>query len=269
MRFSIEFLGSGTSVGVPVIGCGCAVCHSSDPRNNRLRSSALVRSYDAGGKVETTVLIDTSADFRQQMLRAGVRQLDAVIITHHHADHIAGIDDVRRFNTLQNRVIDCYASFATLDSLRKSFGYVFAPGGMLRPGLPNLKACPVAYGDKFRIGSLTFKALELDHQIITTLGLRISCGAGGPDLAYCLDVKRIPPAVRAELAGVDTLVLDMLREKSHPTHLNLDEALEIVRALKPRRTVFSHLAHEVDHAAFQEKLPQAIRLAHDGLIVAL
>ena len=140
MKFSLEILGSGTSVGVPVIGCACAVCTSTDPRNNRLRSSALVRGYDGGGQLETTVIIDTAPDFRQQMLRARVQKLDGVIITHYHADHVVGIDDVRRFNSIQKRVIDLWATPETLASLRRSFGYVFQESGDVRPGLPCLRA---------------------------------------------------------------------------------------------------------------------------------
>src|SRR5437868_3297962 len=139
MKFTVEILGSGTSVGVPAIGCDCAVCTSTDPLNKRLRSSILLRSYDECGKNDTTIVVDTTPDFREQMLRSKVKQLDAVIITHYHADHVVGIDDVRRFNWMQQRVLDCHAAEPTLNQIRQSFGYVLSDHGQLRMGLPCLK----------------------------------------------------------------------------------------------------------------------------------
>jgi len=267
-KLSLEFLGSGTSVGVPAIGCDCAVCASADPRNKRLRSSALVRGFTAAGRPATTVVIDTSADFRQQMLRSRVRALDAVLMTHHHADHVVGIDDVRRFNALQNTPLDCWATPETLASLRRSFEYVFVDDDSLRWGLPCLRPRPFAYGQPFEVGCLRIEPLEQDHTVIVSSGFRITC-AGSPALAYCLDLKRFPPATIERLKGVHTLVLDMLREKPHPTHLSLGEALEIVAEIKPKRTYFAHIAHEVDHAVLQARLPRGVWLAYDGLVVDL
>ena len=264
-KFSLEFLGSGTSVGVPVIGCDCAVCMSEDPRNKRLRSSALVKAYDDSGAVTTTVLIDTTPDFRIQMLRAKVRRIDAVIISHYHADHVVGIDDIRRYNGMQNAVIDCWCTAQTEESLRRSFGYVF---GELRPGLPCLKARTMIFGEPFEIGTLKFEPLRLDHHVMDTAGFRIS-SRGSAALAYCLDVKRVPAETIQALRGTDTLVLDMLREKIHPTHMNLEEALAVVKQVEPRRTWFGHIAHEVDHALLETKLPPEIRIAYDGLVLEL
>ena len=268
MKFSVEILGSGTSVGVPTIGCDCAVCLSTDPLNKRLRSSILVRSYDANGRNDTTVVIDTTPDFRTQMLRANVKHIDAVIITHYHADHVVGIDDVRRFNLLQNRVIDCYSTAPTLKQIKHSFDYVLVENDKLRMGLPCLKAREVVYGTKFEIGALEFLPIELDHTIIKTMGLIIT-SRGSKALAYCLDVKIIPELAYVGLRGTDTLVLDMLREKAHPTHLNFEEAQAAMQRIGPRRTFFGHIAHEVEHRSFEAKLPADVRLAYDGLVIEM
>ncbi|MCY3023620.1 MAG: MBL fold metallo-hydrolase [Planctomycetota bacterium] len=268
VKLSLEFLGSGTSVGVPCIGCDCPVCTSTDPLNKRLRSSALVRGYDAAGNVATTVVIDTSADFRQQMLRAGVRHLDAVLISHHHADHVVGIDDVRRYNALQNAPLDCWATPGTLATLRQSFWYVFSDVDYVRWGLPCLRPRPIAHGQPIEVGCLRIEPLALDHEVIQNTGFRITCD-GSAALAYCLDVKRIPPESYARLKGTHTLVLDMLRETPHPTHMSLSEALEAVARIAPQRAWFAHIAHEVDHRALEARLPPHIRVAYDGLVLEI
>ena len=268
MRLSLEFLGTGTSVGVPVIGCDCAVCTSEDALNKRLRSSALVRGYDSAGALRNTVVIDTTPDFRQQMLRSRVRRLDAILLTHFHADHVVGIDDMRRYNAMQNEVLDCFASPETLAGLRRSFGYAFADDGNLHWGLPCIKGRPLEAGQRFEIGCLQFEALDQDHVIVRSLGFLIRV-AGGPALAYCLDVKGFPEQTLRALEGVDTLVLDMLRPKPHPTHLSFDEALAVVERLRPRRTFFGHMAHEVEHREFSARLPAGVALAYDGLVLEM
>lgn len=265
MRLTLEFLGSGTSVGVPCVGCQCSVCMSTDSRNKRLRPSVLVRAWD-GERLLTTVIIDTGPDFRSQMLRANVQRLDAVIISHYHYDHVVGIDDVRRYNHLQHQIIDCWGSMATLDRLRHSFAYVFTTSDELRPGLPNIRTKTIVPYEPFFIGPLQFEPLEQDHAVMPSLGFRISA-EGSPAIAYCLDVKTIPAQSYDRLAGVDTFIVDMLREKLHPTHMNLDEALEAVARIKPRRAFFSHIAHETDHALVESKLPAHVRIAYDGLIL--
>lgn len=266
-KLSLEFLGSGTSVGVPAIGCECRVCTSGDPLNKRLRSSVLLRGTH--GETATTVVIDTSADFRQQMLRAKVRRVDAVVITHHHADHVVGIDDVRRFNTLQRTPIDCFATAATLTTLRRSFPYVFVEGEHVNWGLPALRPCPMTFGVPFDVGCLRIVPLELDHEVMVSSGFVITCDGSG-SLAYCVDVKRIPQASMERLKGVHTLVLDMLREAPpHPTHLSLGEALEIVARIAPKRAYLAHIGHEIEHRTVEARLPPHVRLAYDGLIVEL
>jgi phosphoribosyl 1,2-cyclic phosphate phosphodiesterase len=269
MMLCIDFLGRGTSGGVPMIGCDCAVCNSNDPREKRLRSSALVRGHGADGGAQTTVLIDTSPDLRCQMLRANVRRVDALVITHFHSDHVAGIDDIRRFNILQKQVLELWGTAATLASMRKSFGYVFSD--TLNYGWPSLTAREIEIGKPFQIGCLKFLPMELDHEVILNTGLKVT-HAGlehGPALSYCLDVKRINEQSSRALEGTDTLVLDMLRETSHPTHMNFAEAMATVERVKPRRAYFGHIAHEIGHAAFEARLPEHVRLAYDGLTVQL
>lgn len=267
MKLSLEFLGTGTSVGVPMIGCDCAVCRSDDPRDKRLRSSAVVRGHDADGNAETTVLLDTSPDLRYQMLRSKIRRVDALIITHFHADHVAGIDDIRRFNIIQKQVLELWGTAATLASLRKSFGYVFSD--TLNYGWPSLKAREIEIGKPFQIGCLTFLPMELDHEVIKNTGLKIAHAGveNGPALSYCLDVKRISEESYRALEGTDTLVLDMLRENAHPTHMNFTEAMAAVERVRPRRAYFGHIAHEIGHAAFEARLPEHVRLAYDGLVI--
>ena len=267
MRLSLEFLGTGTSVGVPMIGCDCAVCTSSDPRDKRLRSSAIVRAHGTDDKAETTVLLDTTPDLRYQMLRANVRHLDAIIITHFHADHVMGIDDVRRFNIIQKQVLEIWGTAATLASMRKSFGYVFSD--TLRYGWPSLVAREIEIGETFNIGSLNFHPFELDHEVIINTGLKISHAKveNGPATSYCLDVKQINETGYKALEGTDTLILDMLRENIHPTHMNFSEAMEAVTRVNPRRAFFGHIAHEISHAQFEPKLPPHVKLAYDGLVI--
>ncbi|MEI6234400.1 MAG: MBL fold metallo-hydrolase [Planctomycetota bacterium] len=267
MTLSLEFLGTGTSVGVPMIGCDCAVCHSTDPRDKRLRSSAIIRAHAADGRAETTVLLDTTPDLRYQMLRANVRHIDAIVITHFHADHVMGIDDVRRFNIIQKQVIDVWGTEATLASMKKSFGYVFSD--TLRAGWPSLRAREIKIGERFDIGGLNFLPFNLDHEVIINTGLKfVQSGVeNAPAWSYCLDVKRIDEAGFKALEGTDTLVLDMLRESNHPTHMNFTEAMETVSRVKPRRAYFGHIAHEISHAAIEARLPENIRLAYDGMVV--
>jgi phosphoribosyl 1,2-cyclic phosphate phosphodiesterase len=268
-KFSLEFLGSGTSVGVPVIACDCSVCTSSDPRNKRLRSSVWLKAFDDAQTLSTSVVIDTTPDFRTQMLRANVRRVDALIISHFHADHVVGIDDMRRFNSLQKTVIDCWCTVETEKSLRRSFGYVFSDEGIVRPGLPNLRVRNFSFGQPFQIGALELEPVRQDHHIIESAGFRIT-SRGSESLSYCLDVKRMPLESLERLRGTDTLILDMLREKPpHPTHMDLAEALATIAQVQPRRTYLGHIAHEVDHAELTNRLPSEIHLAYDGLIVSM
>jgi len=252
----LTFLGTGTSHGVPVIGCECPVCTSTDPRNNRTRASALVQT----GPPDTTILIDTSVDLRRQALRQRISHIDAVLYTHHHADHIFGLDDLRTFSDRQGR-IDCYAAPATANHLRRVFGYAFsAPDITEWGGLPRLNLIEI--GGPFEINGHTVIPLELPHgRHVTVLGFRIGA------LAYLTDCNGLPDKALEQLHGLDTLVLDALRPKPHPTHFSIAEAVDAARRVGARRTWFTHISHRSDHATLAASLPPNIQPAYDGLTV--
>ncbi len=259
--FEICFLGSGTSIGVPVIGCDCPVCTSANPANVRWRPSLLVRSAAAA------VVIDTGPEFRLQAIRARIPRLDAVVITHPHADHIAGLDDVRRFCQQRGGPLDCWATKGTAAVLRRVFPYIFDREEYV-PGLPALTMREI--DGPFEIGDLRFHPLPLDHVVVDNTAFRISQrGRSSPAVGYALDCKRIPCATVKALAGVDILILDMLRRREHPTHLTLCEALDAAGRIRAGRTLFSHISHEIEHEEVSRTLPEGIALAYDTLSVAL
>jgi phosphoribosyl 1,2-cyclic phosphate phosphodiesterase len=257
--FSITFLGTGTSVGVPVIGCDCAVCRSADPRNQRLRSSIVVR---AG---EVTVLVDSGPDLRAQALRENLREIDAVLYTHAHLDHVAGFDELRAFCWHRAGPLPMYGTGACLDQLRGMFAWAFAGEnaykGYVRPD-------PRPVEGPFQIGGLRISPLPVEHAAVVTVGFLFETEEGRR-LAYLPDVKRIPPATMERISGVDALVVDALRPMPHPTHFSLEEALSAAREAGARRTWLTHLGHENDHAALQQELPEGVEVAWDGLQVAL
>ncbi|HEY8418338.1 MAG TPA: MBL fold metallo-hydrolase [Limnochordales bacterium] len=246
------FLGTGTSVGVPVIGCDCPVCTSPDPRNQRFRSSVLLRHRDVH------ILIDTAPELRQQALRYGLRRVDAVLLTHNHADHIFGFDDLRRFNHLQGRPIPVYGAPDTLENIRCIFSYAFRPA---QPGgsKPEVELHPI--DGVFQLGDLTFTPIPVLHGQMPVTGYRVG------DVAYVTDVSHIPPASLELLRDLDVLVLGALRFRPHPTHMSIAEALEVIAELKPRRAFLTHLSHDVDYELTTRKLPPPVRLAYDGLRV--
>lgn len=246
------FLGTGTSVGVPVIGCDCPVCTSPDPRNQRFRSSVLIRHKDAH------VLIDTAPELRQQALRYGLRRVDAVLLTHTHADHIFGFDDLRRFNHLQGRPIPVYGTPETLENIRCIFSYAFRPA---QPGGSKPEVELHTVNGTFRLGELTFTPVPVLHGRLPVNGYRVG------RVAYVTDVSHIPDASRELLRDLDLLVLGALRFRPHPTHMSIDEALEVIADLKPRRAYLTHLSHDVDHELTNRKLPAPVQLAYDGLRV--
>lgn len=247
----LEFLGTGTSQGVPVVGCDCPVCRSTDPHDKRLRSSALVR---AGG---ATVLIDAGPDLRQQMLRSEVRELDAVLLTHEHMDHIAGIDDLRAFNFRQQRAMDIHAMPGTNAAVRRMFHYAFAEHRY--PGVPELRLHDIG-PDAFQAGGLEVLPVPVLHHLLPVLGFRI----GG--LAYITDAKTVPPGSMERLKGVDVLVVNALRKKEHLSHFNLAEAVRLVETIGPRQAWFIHMSHLMGtHAEVSAELPEGIGLAYDGL----
>ncbi len=245
----ITVLGSGTSSGVPTIGCSCEVCLSTDPRDKRLRPSVLLQ-YD-----DRNVMIDTGPDFRTQVLRHDVKRLDAVLYTHAHADHILGLDDVRPFNYFQKSTIPLYATEETFAIIRRVFAYAFEEGESSRPRLD----LHTMDGLPFPLFGRMFTPIRLEHGKGTTFGFRIG------KLAYLTDHSAIPPESMELLQDLDVLFLDALRRRAHPTHTTLDDAVQLVDELKPKRAFFTHMCHDLGHAQTEAELPPHIRLAYDGL----
>ncbi|HYE16278.1 MAG TPA: MBL fold metallo-hydrolase [Pyrinomonadaceae bacterium] len=252
----VTLLGTGTSTGVPSIGCECETCTSEDPRDKRLRVSALVEHEGL------SVLIDTSSDFRQQALRHRIRRLDAVLITHCHADHIFGLDDIRPLN-FRHGALGVYANERAWRDIRRIFQYVFEPshfGG----GLPQVLAHTVEHGASFCLGpGLTVTPVEVIHGRLPVAAYRLN------DFAYLTDLSEIPHGSLELLRGLDALVLDCLRVRPHPTHLWLERSLEYVRELRPRRTFFTHMAHDILHARDCARLPPGVEFGYDGLEIEM
>ncbi len=250
----LTFLGTGTSTGVPSIGCDCETCLSDDPKDKRLRVSVLIEHADK------KILIDTSIDFRQQALRAGIRKLDAVLITHCHVDHVFGLDDIRPLN-FRHGAMGVYANEIAWRDRRRIFQYIFIPshfGG----GLPQLIPHTVVKNSPFSIGKgLEITPLEVIHGELPVVAYRMN------DFAYATDLKVIPDDAKAGLADLDVLVLDCVRIKRHSTHLCLEEALSYIEELKPKRAFLTHLNHEMMHQRESKLLPDNVELAFDGLVV--
>jgi phosphoribosyl 1,2-cyclic phosphate phosphodiesterase len=252
----ITVLGSGTSVGVPTIGCDCKVCTSDDSRDKRLRPSVLLR-YDGHG-----VLIDTTPDFRQQALRAKIERLDAILFTHSHADHIMGLDDVRPFNFRQRSVIPIYGSEDTLQAIRTSFRYIFQDNSGTQTAIPKLEAHTLN-GESFDLFGLPITPIPVLHGKATIYGFRFG------DAAYLTDHSEIPESSLDLLHGLDVLFLDALRYKPHPTHSTVERSLEYVETLNPRRAYFTHICHDLQHKRAESLLPPNVRLAYDGLDITV
>jgi phosphoribosyl 1,2-cyclic phosphate phosphodiesterase len=246
----LTILGSGTSMGVPTLGCHCAVCESKDPHDRRTRPSVLL-SY--GGR---NVVIDTTPDFRYQAMRHGVDRLDAIVYTHAHADHILGLDDIRPFNLKQQGVVPIYAAADTLAMLRRTFAYIFeeAPAGSTLPGV-ELHTIRGPF-DLFGVRVVPIPAM---HGPTAVLGFRFGRAA------YLTDFSQIPAASKELLLGLDDFVLDALRYVPHPMHSNVKQSLALVKELKPKRAWFTHICHDLGHAETNAKLPENVRLSYDGL----
>lgn len=253
MRFT--FLGTGTSQGIPVIGCDCRVCKSSDPRDKRLRCSLLIESS------HHTVLIDAGPDFRQQMLRAGVKKLDAIVFTHEHMDHLSGLDDVRAFNYFQQKPMPLYARPAVQQRLRQQYAYIFDNSGY--PGLPQVEMREIGQGP-FQIGDITLHPIELMHAEMPVLGFRMG------DFTYITDANYIAEAEKEKVKGSQVITLNALRREQHHSHFSLSEALALAAELNCPSTYLLHLSHQMGtHAEIAQELPAGVHLAYDELIVNL
>lgn len=254
----ITFLGTGTSTGVPMIGCPCAVCGSEDQRDRRTRSSIFIRTP------ECRWVVDTGNDFRQQCLREGITELDAVIYTHSHTDHIMGFDDLRPF-CAPDRPLPIYGSAETLADLRRVFEFAF--NGQNRwPGY--MHPLPSIVNGPFMLGETEITPLQLKHGRTHVYGYLFS-RKGERLLAYLCDCKEVPASSMELLQGTRVLIVDALRHAPHPTHMNVDEALELQSKLRPDQTWFTHICHEMGHAAAESSLPPDVKLAFDGLRITL
>lgn len=253
----LTFLGTGTSFGIPQIGCDCAVCQSTDPRDRRTRSGAVLQARGS------TLLIDTPPELRLQLLRAGISQVDAVLYTHEHADHINGIDDLRVFSVKQRRPLSCHGPAESLERIRSGFRYIFDDEVRAYEGTskPRLELSPVEPGVEQVIAGIPVLPLAFEHGYIRVFGYRF-----GP-VAYLTDVKAVPEAARKQLGGLKLLVLNALWWRKHPTHLSIGEAVETAQAIGAEQTLLTHLTHETGHAELAGQLPPGIGPAYDGLTI--
>lgn len=246
----ITFLGTGTSQGVPIIGCQCAICLSTDARDKRLRSSILIESDT------TTVVIDSGPDFRQQMLRADVRKLDGLIFTHSHKDHIAGMDDIRAFNYLQGKPVDVFATIETQQIVKNEFPYVFSD--IDYPGIPKVTMHTISKHDPFQIGDIRFVPIEVLHYKMPVLGFRIH------DFTYITDANKIEEVELEKIAGTRILVLNALRREPHISHFTLAEAIALSQQLGVEQTYFTHISHQLGlYTDVKKELPDGINVAFD------
>jgi len=265
LSLKITLLGTGTSHGVPMIGCECPVCRSTDPRDTRTRTSILIDIEGGAGDTAISqavrhILVDTSTDLRAQALAHNVTRVDAILFTHSHADHILGLDEVRRFNVMQRTPMPCFADESTLADLRRTFSYIF-DGPKQGGGIPKLSLFQI--NGPFVLGGVEIIPVPISHGRRPILGFRVR------DFAYLTDCSAIPDSSWPLLSGVRTLVIDALRERPHPTHFSVNEALAVVDRMSPERSYFTHICHDLPHAATCARLPRGVELAYDGLILEI
>jgi len=249
----ITLLGTGTSQGVPIIGCDCEVCQSIDSRDKRLRTSVLVEIGDS------KVVVDSGPDFRNQMLRAGVKRLDAIVFTHEHKDHVAGTDDIRAFNFINQRPLDIYANKAVEEALKRDFFYAFDP--KIKGGVPKMNIMSIDK-KKFMVGGNAWLPLPVMHGKMEVLGFRIG------DFAYITDVKYISEETFSKIEGVKVLIISALRKFEHPTHMALHEVLEVIERVNPDAAYLTHMSHLMGkHAELELELPKGVKPGFDGLVI--
>lgn len=247
----ITFLGTGTSQGVPLIACQCPVCKSTNPKDKRLRSSILIQHNDLN------IVIDSGPDFRQQMLREDLRHLDAIVYTHEHKDHTAGLDDIRGFNFAMERPVDLYLSESVERGLRQEFAYIFAEHRY--PGIPEVNLHRVV-NEPFLVSGLAFTPIEIYHLKMKIFGYRIG------DFTYITDMKSISPEEKEKVKGSKVIVVNALRREEHISHITFDEAIAFVEEMKPEKAYFTHISHQLGlHDEVMQELPPYIELAYDGL----
>ena len=250
----ITFLGTGTSQGVPVINCNCPVCRSGNPKNKRMRCSVMIQT---GGQ---NILIDTSPDMRQQFLSYPFERIDAILYTHAHADHIFGLDELRRFNYIQKQVIPVFGNAFTIDRIKRIFGYAFNDGNII-PGIPNVQANIIE--ETFTVNGIIITPIPLQHGEDIVFGYRIG------DFAYCTDVSRIPKESYPILQNLKVLVIGALREKKHSKHFSLNEAIAEAEKNQSKKTYFTHISHMLDQDIHGANLPADCLFAYDGLSIEI
>lgn len=252
----ITFLGTGTSQGIPFIGCPCPVCTSANPKDNRLRSSILVETPEA------RIVIDSGPDFRYQMLRARVHKLDAIVFTHGHKDHVAGLDDIRPYNFFEQKPVGVYASLETQETLRREFSYIFSEAAY--PGIPQIDLNTISYSEPFSINGLQITPIRVLHYKLEVLGFRIG------DFTYITDANYIAPEEMQKVYGSKSVVLNALRHETHISHYTLSEAIEVARDINAENTYFTHISHQLGlHDMVESTLPRNMHLAYDGLVLEL
>lgn len=253
----ITVLGSGTSQGIPIITCDCEVCRSTDARDRRLRTSILIETN------KTTICVDAGPDFRYQMLRANVKKLDAILITHEHKDHIGGLDDARPLIFVQKRPMIVYASREAQEEIKREYSYAFANEDERYPGVPTFDLIEITQ-EPIKINDLTIEPIKLKHYTLTSYGFRIG------DFAYITDLSELSEEAFQKLIGIKYLIIEALRRKEHYSHINLSQAIEIAQRLNVKKAWFTHVSHEMGKTAdVNQTLPENMTLAYDGLEIEI
>lgn len=259
MQIKLTLLGTGTSQGIPVLGCSCSACISDDPRDKRLRCSLLIES------LSSSIIIDVGPDFRQQMLRTGTRKLQAVFLTHEHNDHLIGLDDLRPYIFRSSKAMAIYGEERVLEEVKSRFAYAFEGSENAYPGAPEFELCTIAPGDQFVFDNIRIRAERIYHGKLPILGYVIN-----DQLAYFTDTNKLGPELIERYQGIQYLILDMLREKKHHSHFNLEEAIRCAQQLQARSTYLIHMSHYLGPtSAWEHSLPEQIYPGMDGQVIEL